>query len=112
MPDIEKLDIINCNTIDTQETDRAIKCNTNTANCQGSRCDKHYTNVMQEAGRPQQYYTNWTTFQNLTTKISKQLLIMKYQNKLFLPDPSQDGDKKVSTDITEQLQCDFKDVFT
>ena len=38
MPDIKTLDIltINCNTIDTQESDWADKCNINIANCQGS----------------------------------------------------------------------------
>ena len=40
MADKIKINIttMNCNTIDTQETNRADKCNTNTANCQDSRC--------------------------------------------------------------------------
>ena len=60
MPDIEKLDIItiNHNTVDTQEADRADKCNTKTANCHSSRCEQHYTDMMQEADRPEKCYTN------------------------------------------------------
>ena len=48
MPHIKTVDILakNCNTTDTQETDRADKCSTNTAKCQGSRCEQHYTNMM------------------------------------------------------------------
>ena len=30
----------------------------------------------------------------------------------FLPGPSQDNDKRVSAEIIQQLQRDFKDVFT
>ena len=47
MPDIEILNIltINCLTRGTQKTDGATKCNTNTANSQGWRCEQHYTNT-------------------------------------------------------------------
>ena len=43
MPDIDMLNIIhrNCNTIDTQEADRANNCSTNTAICWGSRYEQH-----------------------------------------------------------------------
>ena len=60
MPEIKKIDIITikCNTIDTQEADRAHKCNTNTANCQGSRCEQHYTNKIHKAYRAEKCYTN------------------------------------------------------
>ena len=30
----------------------------------------------------------------------------------FLPGPNQDIDKRMSTEITQQLQRDFKDIFT
>ena len=55
MPIIETLDIltINCDTMDTQEADRADKYNANTANCQGLRFQQHITNMMQEADRPE-----------------------------------------------------------
>ena len=60
MSGIDILDILtmNCNTIDTHKANRAIKCITNTANCQGSRCEQHYKNMMQEADSPKIYYTN------------------------------------------------------
>ena len=32
--------------------------------------------------------------------------------KYFLPGPNQDNDKRVSTEITQHLQTDFKDVFS
>ena len=48
MPDIDTVNFINinCNTIDTQETDRTCNCSTNTAIHQGSRHEQHYTNMM------------------------------------------------------------------
>ena len=59
MPDIKKLDIttINCNTRDTKQAYIADKCSTYTANCQGARCEQAYTNIMQEADRPEKCYT-------------------------------------------------------
>ena len=45
MPNIEILIIltIHCNTISAQETDKATKGTTHTANGQGSGCKQHYT---------------------------------------------------------------------
>ena len=56
MPELKTLDMItiSCNIIDTQEANRADKCSTNTANCQGSRHYKHSTHMMQA----QKCYTN------------------------------------------------------
>ena len=54
-----------------------------------------------------------TTFQNFTIKISQWLLIKKLNTvNYFLPGPNQDNDKRVSAAIIQQLQRDFKDVFT
>ena len=66
--------------------------------------------MMQEADRAKKYYAN-TVFQNLTIKISQWLLIKNIIN-YFFPGPSEVNEKRVSTEITEQLQRDFKDVFT
>ena len=49
---------INCNTIHAQEADRANKCSTNTAICQGSRHKQHYTDMMQKADRAKKSYAN------------------------------------------------------
>ena len=114
MPNIETMDTldilaINYNTIDTQEADRAKKCSTNRANCQGSRCKQHSKNMIQGADRPQKCYTKkQTVIQNLTIRISQQLLMMKN----FLPDPNQDNDKTASAEITQQLERYFKNLFT
>ena len=43
-----------------------------------------------------------------------QTVIDKEPNTInyFFPDPNQDNDKRVSAKITQQLQGDFKDVYT
>ena len=83
MPNIETLDIltINCNTMDTQEVYRANKCSINTGNCQGSRYEQHYTNMMQEAERPQKCYTNTDNISNSDTK-DGQMVIDDKNNKI------------------------------
>ena len=45
MPDTEILNIltINCNTVDTKETDRTARWN--------AGCEEHHTNIRQEAGK-------------------------------------------------------------
>ena len=60
MPDIFTLNItlLTCNTTNTQETVRVNNCSTNTAICQGSRHEQHYTNTMQEADRAEKCYAN------------------------------------------------------
>ena len=115
MPDIEALDIltINCNTIDTQEADRDDKCSTNTSNCKGSTCKNHYANMMQQADRPQKCYTNIVSISKSGNK-DKATVIDNENSKInyFVPCHNQYTDKGVSTVITQQLQRDFKDVFT
>ena len=60
LPDIDMLSIIhiNCNAIDTQETDGANNCSMNTAIHQGSQHEQHYTNMMQETDRAEKCYAN------------------------------------------------------
>ena len=63
---------INCNTIDTQETDRANNCSTNTAIYQGSRQEQHYTDMMQEADRAEEMICKHRQhFKDSTIKISQ-----------------------------------------
>ena len=64
MPDIEKLDIVttSCNTIGTQEADRASRCSAKTTNGQGSGHEKNYIKLRQEADRPKKYYPNSQQF--------------------------------------------------
>ena len=104
MPDINMVNNIhiNCNIIDTQETDRANNCNTNAATCQGSRPEQHYTNMMQEADRIKKCYTNTDNISNFNNT-DKQMVIDKESNTInyFLSDPNQDNDKTASAEITQ-----------
>ena len=59
---------INCNTIDTQKTDRANNCSTNTAIHQDSRHEQHYTNMMLEANRDEKFYTNTDSISKFDNK--------------------------------------------
>ena len=112
MPNIKILDIliINCNTIGTQEADQSTKCNTNTDNGQGSVVEQLYTDPRQEADRPEKCYTDKGSSNSKCINIDKPV---GNNNKInhFHPGPNQENDKKVSTEITQQLQRDFKNVF-
>ena len=114
MPDIDTLNItnINCNTIDTQETDRANNCCTNTVICQGSRYEQHFTNMIQEVDRVEKCYANTDSISKFDKK-DKPTVIDKEPKTIsyFFPGPIQDSNKGVSAVIT-QLHWDFKDVFT
>ena len=115
MPDINTLNIIsiNFNTINTQETSRVHKCSTKTVICQDSMHGHHYTNIMQEADRAEQCCVSTDTISKFKNK-DKSMVIDNEPNKIkyFLPSPSQDNNKRVSVEIRQQLQRDFKDVFT
>ena len=54
-----------------------------------------------------------TSFQKIDNK-DKPTVIDKEPNTInyFLLDPNQDNDKKASAEITQQVQRDFKDVYT
>ena len=100
--DIEKLDIItiNCNTIDTQAADRTNKCNINKANCQCSRCEQHYKNVMQKADRPKKCHRNTDSISKSNNKYKpvatdNEKSIINY----FLPGLNQDNNEKASAEI-------------
>ena len=112
MPDINSLNIINFNTIDTQKTDRANKCNTNVAICQNSGHGKHYTNTIQEATRAEKCFVNTNIFSKFKNN-DKSIVIDKEPNKVnyLFPDPTQDNDKRMSVEIMQKLQRDFTDVF-
>ena len=70
MPDIDTLHTkhINSNTIDTQGTNRANNCSTNTAICQASRHEQHYTNMIQEADRTEKCYANTDSISKIDKK--------------------------------------------
>ena len=115
MSDIGTLDIltINCNTINTQDADRADKCSTNMTSSQVSRCEQYYTNLIQEVDRCKKCYKNIDSNSKSDNK-DKQIVIDNENSKVnyFLPGPNQDNDNRVITEITQLLQRDFKDVFT
>ena len=115
MPNINIPNIININgnTIDTEESHRVNNCSPNIAILQGSRHEQHYTKMMQEADRAEKCYTNRDSISNVDNK-DKPMVIDEETNTInyCLPGPCQDNDKRASTEITQQLQRDFKDVFT
>ena len=77
IPDTDMLNIINinCITTDTHGADSANNCSTNTAICQSSRHMQHYTNMMQDANRAEEYYANIDSISIFKNKISQWLLI-------------------------------------
>ena len=79
----------------------------------GSRHEQHYANVMQKANRARKCYTNTDSISKFDNK-DEPMAIDKEPNTVnyFLQDPNQDNDKRRSAEITQQLQLDFKDVFT
>ena len=86
---------INCNTIDTQATDRGNNYRKNTTICQNSSHEQHYTNIMQEAERVEKCYANTHSISKIDNKdtsivIDKKLNTINY----FLPGPNQDNDKE------------------
>ena len=70
MPYINILNVtdINCNTIDTQETNRADTCSTNTTIYKGSRHEQHYSNMMWEADRAENCYANTDNMSKFNNK--------------------------------------------
>ena len=92
MPDIEILEIpnMNCNTIGTKETQRAVKCSTNMANSQGSGCEQHYTNTRQEASRPGKCYANTSRNLNLRSNSADKPMVKNNEINYFLPGPNQE----------------------
>ena len=92
MPDIDMLNStnINCKTTDAQETDRANNCSTNTATCQGSRHEQHYTNMVKETDRVEKCYTNTASISKFDNK-DKPTNFDKEPNTInyFLPGPNQ-----------------------
>ena len=115
MPDINTLSIIhiNCNTIDTQETDRANKCSTNTAMDQGPRHEHQYPNMMQEADRAEKCYTNTDRISKFHNKDAPMVIDNElYTINYFLPGPNEDNNKRASAEITQEIQRYFKELFT
>ena len=111
MPDINKTKHYNYKLQETEEADRANKYSTITANCHGSRCEQHYMNMMQEAERPQKCYTKTYSISKSNNK--DRLMAPDNENSkinYFLLGLNQDNVKKMSAEITQQLQRDFKDV--
>ena len=98
MPDMDTLNNIqmNCNTKHTQETDRASNCSTNTAICQGSRHEQHYTNMLQEAEWAKKYYANTDSLSKFDSKDKSAVTDKGTNTNNFLPGPNQDNNKRVS----------------
>ena len=69
--------------------------------------------MMYEADRPKKCYTN-TDSNSKSNNKDKPTVTDNENSKInyFFPGPNQDNDKRVSPEITQQLQRDFKDVFT
>ena len=68
---------------------------------------------MQTADRPKKCYTS--TNRNSKSENKDKPTVTDNENSkinYFLPGPNQNNDKRVSAEITLQLQKDFKDVFT
>ena len=114
IPDIGALNIIkiNCNTIDTDGKDSADNCSTNTAIHHSYKHVQHYTNMMQDVDRAEKSCTNIDAISKFKNK-DKTMIINKEPNTIsyFLPGSNQDNDKRVSAEITQQLQKEFKDMF-
>ena len=112
MPYIEILDIltINCNTIGTREADRAAKCNRNTDNGRSVLGEQLYTNIRQESDMPEKCYTNTGNSNSKSNNVDKPTANNNEIN-YFLPATNQNNDKKASTEITQHLHRDFKDVY-
>ena len=106
MPDIDILNIININihSIGTEHSGGNDPCCTNNAQEHRAQCRK-------QKGLRNAIQTQ-TVFQILTIQISQWSIINQLiQYDSFLLDPSCDSDKKMSAEITWQLQRDFEDVF-
>ena len=95
MPDIKILDIltINCNTIGTQEPDKADKCSPNTATSQGSGCEQHFTNTRQEPERPEKHDTNTDSNSNSKSNKIDNPTVNNNEINYFLPGSNQGNDK-------------------
>ena len=69
--------------------------------------------MMQEVDRGKKCYANSDSISKFDNKDAP-MVIYKEPNIInyFLPGPNQGNDKRVSAESTQQLQRDFKDVFT
>ena len=97
-PDIEALGIltINCNTIESRETDSLENCK---------------TNMRQEINATEKLLTNTD---GSKFEIEDKPMVNDNNNnsiKYFLPGLNSDADKEASFTITQWLQREFKDVF-
>ena len=98
--------------MDTREAKRANKCNTNTANCQGSGYKQHYTNT--DAGSWKTQIMLHKDSNSKSDNKDKSMVIDNENSRInyILPGPIQDNEKRASSEITQKLQRGFKDVFT
>ena len=107
MPDIDTLNIINIkiHSIGTEHGGGNDNCCKNKATAKG-------TDPMQETNRAEKYYTNTDSISK-SDKTDKPMVTNKVSNTkdYFLTGPSCDSEKKRSTEIIQQLQIDFEDVF-
>ena len=88
---------INCDTIETKETDSPESCKRNTSQ-EIDATDEYYINT-----------DNITKFENE----DKPMLTDNDSNtvKYFLPGPNSNSDEKASAEITQWLQREFKNLF-
>ena len=112
MPDIKTLGIliINCNTLDMKEVERTENRKTNTDIRQEPTSEKHYVNIRQEAGTTEKCCTNTDSILNFENK-DKATVTDNDNIEYFIAGPNWNINKRVSAEISHQLQREFKDVF-
>ena len=107
MHDIDALNIINKN-INLV----AIEHCGGKDNCCKNKATSRHANMMQETDRTEKCYTNTDSISK-SDNTDKPRVNNKLSNTIdyFLPRPNCDSGKRVSAEITQQLQRDFEDVF-
>ena len=101
---------ISCNITDMKQLDGTENCKTNTGNSQEQTREQHYINMRQEAGTIEKYCTNTDSISKFQNK-DKPMVTDNDSIKYFLQGPNSDINKRVSTEIIQQLQREFKDEF-
>ena len=105
LPGIDMLNIININSKGTEQDG-------GNDNCWAKKADSQSADMMQETDRTMKCYTN-TDCISKSDNADKPTVNSKLSNTVdyFLQGPSCGSDKKASAEITQQLQRYFEDVF-
>ena len=109
---IETLGIpsINCNTIDTKEFEGTENCKTNTVNSQEPTSKQYHVNMRQGTRTTEKCYTNIDIIVKFGNK-GKPAVTDNDNLRYFLPDLNSNINTRVNTEVTQQQQREFKDVF-